>query len=270
MALSIESSVIRLPAGTTAGRPTSPSTGMIRYNTDSKVIEYYNGTKWVVGIGGSPYTAATSGKAIVEQYPSAPSGIYWLKNPSGTTFQSYIEMSYGGGWIVMNGQALGPYSNPVTAAWGSGGSNMLSDGVYSPWGNFASLQASSQGQSQAGVYGCPGYNGVSRLRIDGTFKSHFNITECRFNASVTSHSGVVCGYVNPYLGNPTIISGSSGNFSGCSSSPTYSEQNPSSFTMEAYGLIANINDGGANPPIFETWTACGGSMSVRVNKIWVR
>ena len=37
---------IQLPAGSTAQRPGSPSTGMIRYNTDVNRLEQYNGSAW--------------------------------------------------------------------------------------------------------------------------------------------------------------------------------------------------------------------------------
>jgi len=38
---------LRLPSGTTADRPTSPSTGEWRYNTDDNVIEFYDGAAWL-------------------------------------------------------------------------------------------------------------------------------------------------------------------------------------------------------------------------------
>ena len=38
---------IAMPVGTTAQRPGSPSTGMIRFNTDIDYFEGYNGTTWV-------------------------------------------------------------------------------------------------------------------------------------------------------------------------------------------------------------------------------
>lgn len=37
---------LRMPSGTTAQRPGSPVAGMMRYNTDSKVKEFYDGTNW--------------------------------------------------------------------------------------------------------------------------------------------------------------------------------------------------------------------------------
>lgn len=35
-----------LPVGTTAQRPASPATGMMRYNTTTSKVEYYNGSSW--------------------------------------------------------------------------------------------------------------------------------------------------------------------------------------------------------------------------------
>ena len=40
-----------LPKGTTAQRPSSPSTGAVRYNTDTSNVEYYDGTQWIEIIG---------------------------------------------------------------------------------------------------------------------------------------------------------------------------------------------------------------------------
>jgi hypothetical protein len=37
---------LTMPSGTTAERPGTPATGMVRYNTTLGVVEYYNGTTW--------------------------------------------------------------------------------------------------------------------------------------------------------------------------------------------------------------------------------
>lgn len=54
---------IKLPAGTTAQRPT-PTAGMLRYNTDKLNVEYHNGTNWyptsTTGITGAMYYIAAS------------------------------------------------------------------------------------------------------------------------------------------------------------------------------------------------------------------
>jgi hypothetical protein len=52
---------LKLPSGTEAQRP-SPSSAMIRFNTDSGQFEGYNGTAWTeIGGGGG---GITTGKAI--------------------------------------------------------------------------------------------------------------------------------------------------------------------------------------------------------------
>ena len=40
-----------LPAGTTAQRPGTANTGMVRYNSTLSIVETYNGTSWT-GLGG--------------------------------------------------------------------------------------------------------------------------------------------------------------------------------------------------------------------------
>lgn len=48
------STSIRIPTGSAATRPNSPVFGMIRYNTDSGLVEFYNGTVWAsLSAGGS-------------------------------------------------------------------------------------------------------------------------------------------------------------------------------------------------------------------------
>ena len=43
-----------LPTGSAANRPDNPAFGMIRYNTDSSLVEFYNGSIWAsLGTGGS-------------------------------------------------------------------------------------------------------------------------------------------------------------------------------------------------------------------------
>jgi hypothetical protein len=45
---------IRIPTGSAANRPDSPVFGMIRYNTDLGLVEFYNGTLWAtLSAGGS-------------------------------------------------------------------------------------------------------------------------------------------------------------------------------------------------------------------------
>lgn len=45
---------LKIPTGTEAQRPVSPSTGMLRFNTDSQKLEVYNGStsSWAAAGGG--------------------------------------------------------------------------------------------------------------------------------------------------------------------------------------------------------------------------
>lgn len=48
------SSGVVLPTGSAANRPDNPAFGMIRYNTDSGFVEYFNGSVWnSLSAGGS-------------------------------------------------------------------------------------------------------------------------------------------------------------------------------------------------------------------------
>lgn len=93
----------KIPAGTTAQRPVSPSNGMTRYNTDNASMEYYSEarTAWVVvsgNDGSSAATAAPSGYYIAQNYPGRPSGWYWIKSPSmPNALQMYVDMTEEGG-----------------------------------------------------------------------------------------------------------------------------------------------------------------------------
>ena len=46
---------VQMPVGTTGQRPTTPATGMTRYNSTTGLLEYYNGTSWL-GVGGYSVT----------------------------------------------------------------------------------------------------------------------------------------------------------------------------------------------------------------------
>lgn len=43
----LDASTITLPSGTDAERPSNPGEGMIRFNSISQQVEYYNGTEWI-------------------------------------------------------------------------------------------------------------------------------------------------------------------------------------------------------------------------------
>ena len=68
-----DNSAFKLPTGTTADRPTSPSNGEMRFNTTTGYVEYYDTTNnagsWNLGKAGG------SGVVIL-RYPSAYTATY--------------------------------------------------------------------------------------------------------------------------------------------------------------------------------------------------
>ena len=82
-----------LPVGTTANRPITPVTGMIRYNTADQRVELYDGNQWGSIAGSSDPSIVNTqqyqslqwnGTAWVNSYPSIQhlSDIDRLNNPS--------------------------------------------------------------------------------------------------------------------------------------------------------------------------------------------
>jgi hypothetical protein len=105
-----DSGYIELPAGTTAERPASPSAGMVRYNTTTKMPEFYNGEVWAsmfAGPGMSPINPAHSAEEIQTFNPEAQNGYYWIRQVGATAFQHYCIFTKvsgdpieGGPWTV--------------------------------------------------------------------------------------------------------------------------------------------------------------------------
>jgi hypothetical protein len=97
---------ITLPKGDNSTRPVSGVTsGMTRYNTNSNVIEFYNGSNWVgIGLldGSSSSTAAASATAIKNLTGTTTSGYFWIAPAGNGPVYTYCDMSGdGGGWMLM-------------------------------------------------------------------------------------------------------------------------------------------------------------------------
>ncbi len=100
---------LQIPSGTIAQRPTSPSQGMIRYNTDFKENEYYNGTDWITGTGEN--SIVTDGLVLwldaaePSSYPG--SGTTWTdlsgNGNTGTLVNGVGYNSGNGGSLVFDG-----------------------------------------------------------------------------------------------------------------------------------------------------------------------
>ena len=117
----------QIPVGTTAQRPASPATGMLRYNTTISGPEIYTGTYWapvVAALYGAAANPAQNAAQIKSQNSS--DGVYYY-SIGGTIFQAYtiLDNTYdSGGWTLLynidttqaNTNALGgiPHFNNTT------------------------------------------------------------------------------------------------------------------------------------------------------------
>ncbi len=254
-----------LPVGNTASRPGTPTTGLVRFNSDESAIEFYTGSSWKVSKAplGTAENPATSGKAIYNSGQTT-SGVYFLKNPSNVSFEAYVKMDYGGGWINLN-KNLGPYTNVLTSSFGSGGSDML---VGASNVEVAALNCSNSTHAQATVLSCSGETGKSKVSLNSTFASNFGITEARIKLYyVTDNGNVTCGpYWTNAFSSVSIITGTSTQVNGsCNNPPNmYSDLVGTEFFVEFYGPLANVAD------VLYAWTACGGSYTIQLKEVYVR
>lgn len=54
----------QLPVGLIANRPLPPAAGQIRYNSETTVLEYYDGSNWIAVIGAGPTPSTTVGLGL--------------------------------------------------------------------------------------------------------------------------------------------------------------------------------------------------------------
>ena len=81
---------VKVPSGSTAARPASPGSGMLRYNTTTSRLEYYTDGAWK-----NVDNMSVSGTA-----PSAPiAGDLWIDTASGNALKIYVA----GAWQVVLG-----------------------------------------------------------------------------------------------------------------------------------------------------------------------
>jgi len=256
---------VTLPVGTTAGRPASPSTGLIRYNSTEGGIEFYTPSGWKVSKApiGSAENPASNGNEIYNSGQTT-TGIYWLTSAGTGDFEALIKQDYGGGWINMT-PTMGTMTTALTSAYGTGGSNMLVSASTNP---LLPIDCGLSTHNQAYTYGCGGSSGSSSISLNSTFATAFNISEVRIKLYYAGDDGnVTCGpYWVSNLSSRTIISGTSIQVDGtCNNTPNrYSDLVGSKFTVEWYGTLSSAT------LLLESWTACGGEMTFQVKEIYVR
>ncbi len=171
----------KMPVGTTAQRPSSPVTGMMRFNTDNNNLEIYNGTKWSVFWG----ECAAAGGIITK----ANGYCVHVFNASGAfqpTFTGNVEVLVvagggggagdwsgggGGGGVVYNSTVGVSVGAPITVTVGAGGaagntSVKGSNGGNSAFGSVIAYGGGGGGADSGGDDGLAGGSGGGAA-IDG-------------------------------------------------------------------------------------------------------
>jgi len=137
---------LKMPTWSSATKPSSPTTGLIGWNTTLKLVEIYDGTTWVGSSGGalgsSAANPATSAVALVNAGITTD-GVYYIKaSPSAPTQQVYciLDSRYdGGGWMIIANCPATTYSTnaghiPRPTAFpsyvGTSGANSYSSNLY--------------------------------------------------------------------------------------------------------------------------------------------
>ena len=124
-----------LPAGTTAERPASPATGMIRYNTTESKYEVYSGTNWLpLNTGVYSYSAS-----------------YLVVAGGGSA--GFSRGGGGGAGGLLSGTATLTSATTYTVTIGAGGSN--ANGSNSVLSGTGITTVTSIGGGKGGNYGNP-------------------------------------------------------------------------------------------------------------------
>lgn len=177
---------IKMPAGTTAERPGSPVTGMMRYNTTMNVLEWFSGSIWQPITGYSQGTIGSGGTVffrdggVVHQFTTVGGGQSFTPAFTGTV--RVLVVAGGGGGAGSHGGGGGaggvlsslsfpvvagtPY--PITVGGGAIGSNYSQFAASGGNSVFSSITANGGGgggpwdnSGQAGSGGSGGGAGSS-------------------------------------------------------------------------------------------------------------
>lgn len=262
---------IEIPTGTVSDRPGSPDNGVIRYNTDYNIWEYYEngwfeyGTGRPATLGLNENSPAPDGNTIYSQSNGlASTGVYWIQGQgSNTPFKAFIKMDYGGGWINVNRQ-MGPYSDAITGtSLNSNGGDQVGEGG----GSLEPINGPLVENRQAAAYGCGSRDYRSRVTLSSEFDNAFPHTQVRWKWQQEDiiQSGV-CGFNRPDSSDNSInISGKGSQVSQCANNPNqYVQVNPRYYIAEFYA-DSDVRE------VFHAYTACGnGIMFTRLLEIFIR
>ena len=165
-----------LPSGTTAQRPVSATTGMVRYNSTLGIVETYNGTAWT-GLGGSATVSTTAPQNPTE-------GSFWLKDDTGD-----LNVYAGGAWVLIAGGSGG---DSLPAQTSNSGKFLTTDGTTASWGTVSVTPTaiSDQDNASTGYFDIPTGTTAQRPVSATTGNLRFN-SETNYLEMYTSSWGNV-------------------------------------------------------------------------------
>jgi len=134
-----------LPAGTTAERPASPTTGAMRLNTETNYLEMYNGTIWV----SLQYAGAMLAATYVGATPSTDGNFRVLTfNTSGSFTPSIVPIGTTVEYLIVAGGGGG--ATDIDVGGGGGGGGLLT-GTFSPSAQAYTITVGAGGPQGAGA-----------------------------------------------------------------------------------------------------------------------
>lgn len=176
---------LKLPVGTSAQRPGSPQTGMIRWNSDNTAIEIYDGS-WgaISGEIGTSANPAPNALALLANGITAD-GVYYIKgSDNAPTQQVYCILDSnwdGGGWmIIANNSAQG---------------NIYTSGHVPRPTAFA---------SHVGSNGANSYSANNNFSIDMTDVAFTEMAHVAYNISTRSFKDYLAYYIGSWNSPQTI------------------------------------------------------------------
>lgn len=204
-----DSGSLILPKGSIADRPSNPELGQIRYNTDLKKVEHWNGFEWIVsGFAPSPILNGLTmhlDASVAESYPA--SGNVWTDlsgNGNDATFQNSVSYAdrFGG---VVNFSSNGDHCTFPSITIGPNGhidvwllvgnknynDNYASRGIFLGTGSRTARLLGVQ--NTFGIDGETSDNGERFVRDNPVFRNGWNNFQSSWNNfSVTNYiNGVV-------------------------------------------------------------------------------
>ena len=149
-----DTGALLLPNGTTAERPDSPIEGMIRYNTDLNVLEYYTGTTWTV------YTGVEDAKV---RFEDSTTNKFYIGYPSRFVISNFdVDKTYN---ASVSSGSLSRSDDLITLTGLASGSNQLTLNDRNIPFTVAAIDYEDQTYNTPGTYSWTAPAGITSVSV---------------------------------------------------------------------------------------------------------